>query len=342
MRDGFTLIELLVVIAIIALLVGILLPALGAARETARSVVCLSMLRQHGVGVMTYANNFKDAIVGPNSSGASWQVMLDPAVNPIFGDTNGETPVTNHDWITPIVSGDLDANRAKRTKQVFEKYGCAATKVRYQVPYSQGSVNPDLGDFESLIYGQGIKQNSYLSPYAFHYYPSLVAAQRNKIRFGGFDAVPYYVPASHYTTVRPSENYTPNINRVGTQPAKKVFAMDGTRYLDRQTQTFDFDIGIRPSTFGSFLESSPLYIGNTAYGQSTSVGNGWAPSSWKLSLRHPSFSVNAVFFDGSAKNMRPTELYGEAGYYWPSGSTFGGSNCTLESLRKYQPGSKLP
>lgn len=59
---AFTLIELLVVIAIIAVLIGILLPALGAARESGRSAVCLSNMRQMGVAANTYANDHRDQI----------------------------------------------------------------------------------------------------------------------------------------------------------------------------------------------------------------------------------------------------------------------------------------
>jgi len=75
-RKGFTLIELLVVISIIALLVGILLPALGAARRSAQSMQCLSNLRQIGLGVWAYSFDNQD-LFPPSFSGTSdWGVLI--------------------------------------------------------------------------------------------------------------------------------------------------------------------------------------------------------------------------------------------------------------------------
>ncbi len=62
-RRGFTLIELLIVIAIIALLIAILLPALGDARRSGRMAVCASNMKQLGTASFSYASDSDDRIV---------------------------------------------------------------------------------------------------------------------------------------------------------------------------------------------------------------------------------------------------------------------------------------
>jgi len=68
---AFTLIELLVVIAIIALLVSILLPALGQARDQARAAVCLSNVKQVGLAFFLYAEEHRGIIPGSYYQGYS-------------------------------------------------------------------------------------------------------------------------------------------------------------------------------------------------------------------------------------------------------------------------------
>ncbi|MDB5171474.1 MAG: prepilin-type N-terminal cleavage/methylation domain [Phycisphaerales bacterium] len=70
-RRAFTLVELLVVIGIIALLIGILIPVLARARETAHRTACLSNLRSLGHAMLMYAQDHRDRLPNTNPPGTA-------------------------------------------------------------------------------------------------------------------------------------------------------------------------------------------------------------------------------------------------------------------------------
>jgi prepilin-type N-terminal cleavage/methylation domain-containing protein/prepilin-type processing-associated H-X9-DG protein len=148
-RFGFTLVELLAVIAIIGTLVGLLLPAVQAARESARTTACANKLRQLALGVVNYENVKRWYPESGNPSAGSPGRFSDTIVANISGVLYVLPYIeeqARYDFIYPKVLTGFGHNDS-----VFQKIAMPALRCPSDIPESDPDVQGEPTNFRFSI-----------------------------------------------------------------------------------------------------------------------------------------------------------------------------------------------
>lgn len=239
---AFTLVELLVVIGIIAVLIGVLLPALSAARKQAATTKCLSSLRSIGQAFQLYANHYRDA----------YPVVRQDTPDDGGFPPNGTGPqnVQNTyytDMLMPFVSKTGKMNFQLSTNDILA-FKAARESVMWGCPEWEGWPGTGANTIDGIY--------KYDSGYAMNFFPTFQAnypasatarppGKETQMRWSGTSFIGRYYRRAQWT--RPSErllmsdsyfwllDFYPTSGAIRQQYADRVYPppTTGDIYIDR-------------------------------------------------------------------------------------------------------------
>ena len=300
---AFTLIELLVVIAVIALLIGLLLPALAGARESGRAVVCQAHARGVVLAMAAYEGDNKGYLVGPNTSGFALQ-------NNKPYQLGSGTPTQDWDFVSPLLGDSMNypVTQVEKFQEIcMTKLRCPANRVRYSLRFS-GPALP----MESQ--GEQPFTLSYLTPAYFQLYPTGTTAGAGL----SYETLPAGEPISL------PRGHRPRSDLVGTQPSKKSMVFEGARYWNSSVNGWDYSTvtngtGLVGTPQGNFLSRGSAFMGS-GENYLRDATRGYKPSDIlkSISLRHAE-RMSAGMFDGHVEALNNVQS-ADPTYFAPSGS----------------------